>query len=81
MHTAASHDQRFRRFVGGDVWRAVDPEGAVGPGPADSVFDDLFHLRIVIGGISLVAGAEVNDLAVAALPGAAGAENLAALEP
>ena len=62
--------------VGADVG---DADG--GAGPADGVGDDLLDLGVVISWIRFVAGAEVEDAAVAALPGGAAAEDLAASEP
>src|SRR5687767_3849070 len=49
--------------------------------PLHAVGDHLLHVGVVVRGKRLVAGAEVKDLAFAAPPGAAGAEDVAALEP
>ena len=52
-----------------------------GVGPADCVLEDLTDLGNVVGALGLVTGLEVEDLAEAAGPGAAGAEDFAACEP
>src|SRR5687768_12964982 len=49
--------------------------------PADAIFDHLEDIGVVVGGIGLVSGAEVEDPAGAALPGDAAAEDLSAGEP
>src|SRR5262245_57787546 len=49
--------------------------------PADTVCDHLEHVVVVIGRVGLVAGAEVEDLAGAALVAATAAEDLAAGKP
>src|SRR5437773_11743906 len=52
-----------------------------GGGPAGGVGDDAEDVLVVVGGIGLVAGAEVEDLAPPAVVAAAAAEDLAAREP
>src|SRR5687768_9921603 len=56
-------------------------EGDAAGGPVRGVADDAEDRRVVVGGMRLVAGAEVDDAAVTAPPRAEGAEHLAALEP
>ena len=54
---------------------------APGRGPLHRIGQHLLDVGVMVGRIGLVAGPEVEDAAVAALPAAAGAEHLAALEP
>ena len=49
--------------------------------PAHGIGDHLTHDDVVVRRIRLVPGSEIEDLAIAAAPGAAAAEDLAALEP
>ena len=49
--------------------------------PARAVGEDLEHFLVVIDRERLVTGAEVEDLASAAMPDGAAAEDLATLEP
>lgn len=67
-------------FQGFDVWaRILDADP--GRAPADGVGNDPQDVGVAVDGQGLVTGPEVEDLAVAALEGATGTENLAALEP
>src|SRR5699024_5089841 len=49
-------------------------------GPVDAVGDHAAHVGVLVDGVVLVAGAEVEDLALAAAEGAAGAEYLSPAE-
>src|SRR4051812_24999074 len=81
--------QLFVHDVGGgdgtegifDVAAFAEIEGAGGGGPDDGVRDDALDALVVVDGKCLVAGAEVDDFAFAATPGAAAAKNFAAFEP
>jgi hypothetical protein len=55
--------------------------GGAGGGPVDGVGEDAADFGLVVGGEGFVAGAEVDDFAFAAGPGAAGAEDVTAFEP
>ena len=55
----------------GDIAAFTPIETAGGSGPANGVGDDLLDGGMVIDRKSLVAGAEIDDLAFAAAPGAA----------
>src|SRR6478609_2603611 len=55
--------------------------GTQGVRPADAVGDDPADVFVVVHGVILVAGAEVEDLAVSAAEGAAAADDFAAAEP
>src|SRR3954463_2025696 len=63
-----------QRAIPKRVWAGDDARG----GPAHRVGEDLLDHRVVVGGERLVARAEVEDLARAAVPAAAAAEDLAA---
>src|SRR5256885_13513847 len=73
--------KRFGRVFGGDLRATVDPFCAIAYSPANGVPQNQPDVLIIIDRIGFVAGTEVKDFAVAAFPGATGAENLAALEP
>ena len=49
--------------------------------PADGLRDDLLHIGVMVAGAGLMAGLEVEDAALSAVPAAAAAENLAAWDP
>src|SRR5947199_163893 len=65
----------------GDVTAFAEVEAAGGGGKGDGVGDDALDVGVVIDGECLVAGAEVDDFAFAAAPGAAAAKDFAAFEP
>src|SRR6476646_4610387 len=73
--------ERFGRVFGGDLWATVDPFCAIACGPANGIAQNQPDVLIIIDRIGFVAWTEVKDFAVAAFPGAARTENLAALEP
>ena len=52
-----------------------------GGGPCGGIGDDALNFGLMVGGISFMAGAEVDDATLAAGPGAAGAKNIAAFKP
>ena len=52
-----------------------------GTRPSYRVLEDLLDIFVLIRGIALVTGLEIEDLSVTARPGASAAEDLAALEP
>jgi hypothetical protein len=80
VQCGALWDNFFGGFFCGHVGAGVDP-AAVGGEPAHGVAQHQLHLRLVVGGVGLVAGAEVENFAVAAFVATAGAEDFAALEP
>ena len=77
-------DDRLQRLFDRHVRRVVDGAVACPAGCRPSsraLRSTLLDVRVVIGRIGLVAGAEVEDVAGAAALGQARAEHFAALEP
>src|SRR5437870_13643184 len=73
--------ERFGGAFGGDLRADVDPLHAITCGPANSIAQNQPDILIIIDRIGLVAGTEVKDFAVAALPSATGAEDFTPVEP
>ena len=76
-------DELLPRLVDRHVGRVGDGRPGLGRvvRPVHGVAQHLLDAGMVVGRIGLVAGAEIEDAAGAALVGQAGAEHLAALEP
>ena len=61
--------------------RAGQLHPADGAGPADGIFDDSLDMLVLEALVGLMARLEIEYLPVPADPGAAAAEDLAAVEP
>ena len=83
MQAGALHFERHGGLVMGNIWRIDNgcPGLAWIMGPAGGVVDDLQDLLVVVSGVGLMAGAEIEDPARTPLVGEAGTEHFATFKP